>query len=176
MTFEQIVPLNKIINHFKMDVRPIIHMFQNDYSPGMSRKRKIILIASAGLVNALIMGLHQTGIIKRLPDLPFKIFDANKVTITPKAFEMGLPDAPLASMAYSLIMTLATYGGKRNYRRLYVLDKLLFGLVSINALAGLQYAWNMVFKQKKICLYCVAAALINVAMIPSSYRQLTQAE
>jgi uncharacterized membrane protein len=138
----------------------------------MERRRKIVCYSLAGLFNASIMTLHQIGIIKNMPDIPLKKFDANSITWTKKAFEFGLPDAPAASALYSIIMMLATYGGKEGLRRFPLLNKLLLGSIVINAGMALQYLSNMFFKQKKICIYCITASTINTLMVPIAFKEM----
>jgi hypothetical protein len=45
----------------------------------------------------------------------------------------------------------------------------------INASFAVQYFYNMLTKQKKICLYCVAATLTNVSMLPYAWTELKEA-
>lgn len=153
------------------DVEKIRDIFQKTRSPSLSRRRKIVGLSLLGAFNAGLMTLHQTGILKRLPDLPGPIFDANYVTLTPKAFEYKIPDGPLALTAYAVLTVLATFGGDRSVSRPAVLDKTLFGLAALNALAAYQYQFNMIFKQKRICIYCVSATIINTAIAAEGWKE-----
>lgn len=145
--------------------------FLSDQSASLNRRRKLIMLALVGLANTGLITLYQTGIIKQLPDLPLKSFDAAKLTSSEKAFEFGMPDAPGASLFYSLIMVLATYGGARKIKRIFLFDQLLLGTTVVNAAMGAQYLYNMLTKQKKLCVYCIALTLINFSLLPYSWRE-----
>jgi uncharacterized membrane protein len=163
--------------YLKRDIASIRDYYIGNRSDAsLLRRRKVVLISLTGLGNAGIMILHQTGILRRLPDLPLPGLDANAVTSSKKAFEFSMPDSPLAASLYSLIMVFATYGGNRQLKRARWVDGLLLGSVLVNAAAGIQYFLNMAFKQKKICLYCVTAALINVSMTPFAWKEWKEIE
>jgi len=51
-------------------------------------RRKIIVLSASGLVDFSIISLYQTGVIKKLPDLPYAIFGSNKVNASPDAYGM----------------------------------------------------------------------------------------
>jgi uncharacterized membrane protein len=175
LIFYREVSVKKIINYLRKDMGKIRDFYFHANSASLQRRRSIVAISILGLANASFMTLYQTGIMKRLPDLPARFFDANKVTSSKKAFEFGMPDAPGASLLYSLIMTLATYGGNRRLKRHYSIDLLLLAAVVINASFAVQYFINMLVKQKKICLYCVAATLTNISMLPYAWTEFKEA-
>lgn len=167
--------MNSIMNYLRKDVGKIRDLYFYGNSSSLSRRRAIIAISLLGIANASLMTLYQTGILKKLPDLPIKYFDANRVTSSKKAFEFGMPDAPGANLLYSLIMTLAVYGGNRSLKRHYFIDQLMLGVVVVNASFAVQYFYNMLTKQKRVCLYCVAATLTNLSMLPFAWRELGEA-
>jgi uncharacterized membrane protein len=160
--------------YLSRDIAAIRDSWIHSSSASLRRRRSIVGISVLGVVNAAAMTLRQTGIIQRLPDIPIFPFNANRVTSSKKAFEFSMPDAPGAATVYSLIMVLATYGGVRSLKRPPWLDTFLLGVCLLNAAAGIQYFINMAFKQKRICLYCVIAALSNVSMVPPAWREWKQ--
>jgi uncharacterized membrane protein len=163
--------LKKVIGYIRKDNDKIRDLFFQDQSASLNRRRKIVLISLFGVGNAVIITLYQTGIIKKLPDLPLKSFDSEKLTSSEKAFEFGMPDAPGAALLYSLIMVLATYGGARKFKRAFLFDKLLLGATVVNAAFAVQYFYNMIAKQKKLCVYCIAVTLANLSMLPFSWTE-----
>lgn len=163
--------LKRIWEYIRRDNDKIRDLFFHAQSESLNRRRKIIMISLFGLGNAAIITLYQTGIIKKLPDLPLKSFDSPKLTSSEKAFEFGMPDAPGASLLYSLIMVLATYGGSRSIKRIFLFDQLLLGATIVNAAFAAQYFYNMIAKQKKLCVYCIAVTLTNFSMLPYSWRE-----
>lgn len=151
-----------------LDVDKVREEFLTSTHVSLVRRRRIILFSSLGLINAAVIALKQSGIISRLPDLPFYPFNANRVTVSKKAFALGFPDAAAASFAYGAIMCLASLGG---LRRVKWVNQLLLIAVATNAVATLDFFFNMIFVQRRICLYCVTAAGLNTAMVPDALRE-----
>lgn len=132
-------------------------------SDALSRRRNVILLSAIGLVDFSIISLYQTGVIKKLPDLPYKVFDSNKVNKAPEAYAMGVPDGPISAAVYAATMILASAAGSENSGRKPIFDVMLGGAVLGNAAGAAYYLYDMIFKQKKVCLYCVTGAAINFA-------------
>lgn len=132
-------------------------------SKDLRRRRTVLTLSAIGLVDFAFISLYQSGVIKHMPDLPFKIFDSNKVNIAEDAYQMGAPDAPISALAYAGAMVLSTWGGSETAGRKPVHDVALGAVVAGNAVGAVYYLANMIFKQKKICLYCVVGAAINIA-------------
>lgn len=146
-----------------MDAIAIRNGLRNNHSDDLDRRRKIICLSAIGIVDFSIISLYQTGVIKSLPDLPFPIFDSDKVNTSKSAYRFGVPDGTLGATGYGLTMALASAGGDENASRKPIFDVLLGGVIAGNAAGGLFYLYDMAFKQKKICLYCVTGAAINIA-------------
>ena len=129
----------------------------------LERRRKIIFLSAIGMIDFSIISLYQTGVIKTLPDIPLSIFDSNKVNASKAAYQMGVPDGPVSLLTYSAVTVLASAKGTKASGRKPVLDVALGAAVVANAIGAVSYLNNMIFKQKKICLYCVTGAAINIA-------------
>lgn len=146
-----------------MDAIAIRDVLRDNSLDDLNRRRKIICLSAIGLVDFSIISLYQTGVIKSLPDLPFPIFDSNKVNASKSAYQFGLPDGPVSATVYGLTMALASAGGDETASRKPIFDVLLGAAVAGNAAGAIFYLYDMTFKQKKICLYCVTGAAINIA-------------
>jgi uncharacterized membrane protein len=129
----------------------------------LEKRRTITALSALGLIDFAIISLYQSGVIKRLPELPFKAFDSNKVNAAPEAYKMGAPDATVSALLYAGNMVLATAGGTKASGRKPVLDLLLASVIAGNAGGAVYYLYDMIFKQKKVCPYCIAGAAINIA-------------
>ncbi|MFP5385572.1 MAG: vitamin K epoxide reductase family protein [Bacteriovoracia bacterium] len=154
------------------NVSRIKEVLRSEDTDDLNRRRLIIKLSALGLVDFTIITFYQTGIIQSLPDLPLKIFNSDEVNGSDKAYEMGLPDGTTAITVYGLVMMLASFGGKKGVARSRTWDWLLMAAISANSLAGLEYLYNMAFKQKKVCLYCVSGALINLSMVSPALKNL----
>ncbi len=146
-----------------MNPMAIKQALRNEISDDLERRRKVIALSAIGLADFSVISLYQTGVIKKLPDLPYAIFDSNKVNASPDAYQMGAPDGPISTIVYASAMVLASAGGSEESGRKPIFDVLLGATVFGNAAGAAYYLYNMAFKQKKICLYCVTGAAINFA-------------
>lgn len=146
-----------------MNAEEIKKELRESNTDDLDRRRKIIFLSAVGLVDFSIISLYQTGVIKRLPDIPLAIFDSNKVNASNEAYQFGVPDGPVSSLTYAATMVLAAAKGTKRSGRKPLLDVVLGATVAANAIGAVSYLNNMIFKQKKICLYCVTGAAINIA-------------
>jgi uncharacterized membrane protein len=146
--------------------------FTSPVNPTFARRRKMIALTALGMADATLMLFRQSGMIQKLPDVPLESFDANRVTSSTKAYEWGLPDAALATIAYGTTFFLSTWGGDKNLYRKKWMDRALFALTAANAVAAGQYLLNMIVKQKKICAYCITAASVNVALATLAWKEM----
>ena len=134
-------------------------------TPSLRRRRNVVGLSALGLLDFSIISLYQTGVIKHLPDLPGDLFDSDYVNASDEAYQFGAPDAPISAVIYALNMVLATAGGTKKTGRHPAFDLLLGATLVANAGGAVNYLVNMATKQKKVCLYCVAGAAINVASL-----------
>lgn len=146
-----------------MNVDAIRDTLRNDSSKDAKERRKLIALSALGLVDFSIISLYQTGVIRHLPDIPLPIFDSNKVNAAKDAYQFGVPDGPVSAVVYGLTMVMASASGTDKANRSPLFDVALGATVAGNAGGALYYLYDMVFKQKKICLYCVTGAAINIA-------------
>ena len=127
-------------------------------------RRHIAVLSAAGLIDFTVISLYQLGIIDKLPDLPGKVFDSNSVNASKDAQVMGLPDGPVSLTLYAANLLLAA-GALKQKKRGNIFDWLLAGSAIGQAAGGAYYLYNMATVQKKVCVYCVAGALINFATL-----------
>lgn len=135
----------------------------NSTDEDLQRRRKVLKLSALGMVDFAFISLYQSGAIERLPELPLKAFDSNKVNASPDAYLMGAPDGAISTWLYATNMVLATVGGTEASGRKPVHDVLLGCTVAANAAGAIYYMGDMAFKQKKVCPYCIAGAAINIA-------------
>lgn len=135
----------------------------NSTDEDLQQRRKVLKLSALGMVDFAFISLYQSGAIKRLPELPLKVFDSNKVNAAPDAYQMGAPDGTISAWLYATNMVLATVGGTEASGRKPIHDVLLGSAVAANAAGAIYYIGDMAFKQKKICPYCIAGAAINIA-------------
>lgn len=158
---------------FGLSPSAISRALRKDNTPALRRKRKVVALSALGLLDFSIISLYQTGVIPHMPDLPGSLFDSDYVNGSDEAYQMGAPDAPISAMVYGLNMVLATAGGTQKTGRSPVFDLLLGASLTANAAGGASYLFNMVTKQKKVCLYCVIGAVINFATLAIAWPDIS---
>ncbi|GAB3164363.1 vitamin K epoxide reductase family protein [Telluribacter humicola] len=144
--------------------RSVIDAMREDRSEATESRRKIAALAATGLVDFSFISLYQMGYIKHMPDLPGELFDSEKVNSSKDAVLLGIPDGPISLFMYAATMLLATAASRRTPYSKYF-DLLMGGIVLGQAAGGAHYLYNMVKVQKKVCLYCVAGAMLNFAAV-----------
>ena len=127
-------------------------------------RRDIAMLSVAGILDFIPLSLFQAGVIRHLPDLPGKIFDSEAVNSSKNAQILGLPDAPVSLMMYAANLVLVT-GALKEKKKRNVFDYLLAANSIGQAAGGAYYLYVMAAKEKKVCPYCVAGALINFATL-----------
>lgn len=133
------------------------------HNKDLNKRRKVLALAAFGVADYSFIALYQAGVIKKLPDLPFKAFDSNKVNAAPDAYMLGAPDGAVSALIYAATMVLATWKGTKKSGRKPIHDVALGAAIAGNAAGAIYYMNNMLFKQKKLCIHCLVGALNNFA-------------
>ncbi|WP_236612850.1 vitamin K epoxide reductase family protein [Cesiribacter andamanensis] len=153
-------------------MNPVQHI-RNASGSAARHRRTIALLSALGVLDFIPISLYQLGVIRHLPDPPSALFDSDAVNASEEARILGLPDGPISLALYAASIGLAGAALARNTSRSR-LDVLLGGLLLGQAAGGVFYLYNMATVQKKVCLYCVAGAFINVASLIPLSRLLRQ--
>lgn len=132
-------------------------------------RRNIGLLNAIGLINFVPVSLYQLGIIRHLPDLPGKLFDSDYVNASKDAQVAGVPDGTVGLLIYATNLVLVGVALKKK-KKGNVFDYMLAGNALAQAGGGAYYLYNMAARQKKICLYCMAGAFINLAALKPLYK------
>ncbi len=96
-----------------MNITAMRDALRTGHNKDLDTRRKVIFLSALGLVDFSIISLYQTGVIKSLPDLPFEVFDSNKVNASEDAYRFGAPDGPISAVAYAATIVLASAGGTK---------------------------------------------------------------
>src|SRR2546421_11273179 len=103
-------------------------------------------MAGAALAVGVPVTLRQLDVIERLPDVPWRGFDANKVTTSPEAYPVaGVPDGLPACLLYATELGLiaARRRRARRGRSTRWIDRLLGACVAGGAVGAAYYAYQM---------------------------------
>lgn len=151
-----------------MEPHPVGVALRQDDDPGVRRRRGIAALAGFAIADFLAGALYQTGVLERLPDPPLPGVDSLGVMASRPAYLFGIPDTPIAIAANAVTMALAAAGGTARTGRPPIADVALGGVAIAGAAGAAAYMVAMA-RQRRICVYCVAAATAMTAIVPLAW-------
>ena len=132
-------------------------------SPDLHRRRWLIGLSLAGVAIGQIVGLYQTGILRRLPDPPVHPFDSNKVNASEYAYKrLQVPDAFLMVGTYAVTAALAAAGGEDRAREMPWLPIATAAKTAYDVATNLRLAREEWQDNKALCAYCQTATVISL--------------
>jgi uncharacterized membrane protein len=136
-------------------------------TPDLSRRRGIVGLSMVGVAAGAIVSLYQTGVIRHLPDIPGKIWNADKVDASDYAYKRArTPDALMMIVSYGATAWLAGAGGKDRAERLPLLPVAMAVKVLNDAAFALTLGKEEWAENKALCWYCQSATLASLASVP----------
>ncbi len=109
---------------------------------------------------------YQTGILKRLPDLPVPYIDSNRVNASNYAYKRAqTPDAVLMILTYGLTTWLAAAGGKNRAKTQPWLPIALSLKTLADTATNVQLATEEWQENKAFCAYCQTATLLSAVSV-----------
>jgi hypothetical protein len=130
----------------------------------LTLRRGIILTSFGAGLCMMAIGLYQTGIIRRLYDLPLPRFKSSRIAAVPPTYRplgLPIPDSLLGLVSYATTAALAGLGGPDRHQRSPGLVFLMAAKVAFDAVLGgvlfaIQWSWYRMF-----CMYCVTTSLLG---------------
>lgn len=132
------------------------------------QNRRLVAALSLGAASAMgLIALYQIGAIRRLPDLPGRWFDAEKVDASAEAYEMlDTPDAALGLASYSATLALAAAGGRDRARDQPLIPIALAVKAGFDAAQAARLTRDQWVKHRAFCIWCLLAAGATFAILP----------
>ena len=132
-------------------------------------RRGIVLTSFVASLSMMVIGLHQIGLIRHLPDLPWRRLESSEVSAVEPAYRplgLPIPDAFLGLISYAVTAALAAFGGPGREQQFPAIVLLMAAKIAGDAaLAGvlwwIQWAWYRSF-----CMYCLMASIASFIAIP----------
>lgn len=133
----------------------------------LDRRRRV---AALSLVASGAMGVvaaYQNGLIRRIPEPPLPVFDAEAVDASGEAYGLlRTPDASLGLISYGVTLALAGMGSRRRHDESPLVPLAMAAKVLFDALGGLYLTAEQATKHRKLCSWCLGASVASVAMVP----------
>jgi uncharacterized membrane protein len=133
----------------------------------LEERRSVIVLSLTAIGCMGLIALYQTGIIRKLPDLPLPLMDADKVDASEEAYaKLSMPDAFLGLGSYAATMGLAAMGGKNRAEEQPWIPLALAAKATADAAQAAKLTYDQWAKHKAFCIWCLIAAGATFATIP----------
>ncbi|MBW3597082.1 MAG: vitamin K epoxide reductase family protein [Planctomycetes bacterium] len=134
-------------------------------------RRGMVITSFVAAGCMMFIGLYQMGLIRHLPEPPFRLFNADKVDAAPEAYNrmwLPMPDAFLGLVSYAVTVALVSLGGADRFQRWpWLLVPLLMGLkVVADAVQAGKLSWEQWDLHRAFCFWCLVAALATFVAVP----------
>lgn len=139
------------------------HELRTRRDPDLNRRRWVLGLSLVGVAAAKIVTLYQMGVVKRLPDLPVRPFNATKVDAAPYAYSrLQTPDGALMLVSYALTAALAAAGSADRAERDPALPIALAAKTGFDSVSAVRLAAEEWRDTKALCGYCQAATVASL--------------
>ena len=136
-------------------------------TPDLQRRRAVVALSTVGVAAGAFVSLYQTGVIRHLPDLPGRVWDADRVDASDYAYKRALtPDALMMTVSYGLTAWLAGAGGADRTTRHPWIPLAMAAKVVGDAAFALSLGREEWAENKALCWYCQSATLASLASVP----------
>ena len=146
-------------------------------SPDLKRRRWMLGLQLVGVAAGGIVGLYQMGILKWLPDLPFRRFDATRVDASEYGYKyLQTPDSLFMIAQYAATAILVGAGGEDRARNTPLIPVALTMKAAVDVITNLYLAKEEWKYNEALCGYCQSATVASLASlllsIPETRRAL----
>jgi len=146
--------------------RQLSHELREAEDADLSRRRWTVGLSFVGVSAGMIVGLYQMGVLRRLPDLPSRYFDATRVDASDYAYKrLQTPDALLMVASYAMTAILAGAGGRNRARDNPALPIAAAAKAVYDAGLALKLGQEEWAENKALCGYCQAATVASLASV-----------
>ncbi len=159
-----------------MEPRQLSHELREGESDDLTRRRWIVGLSVLGSAIGGIVGLYQTGVVRRLPDPPLDVFDSSRVDASDYAYSrLQTPDGLLMIGTYAVTAALAGAGGKDRTRDQPWLPIALAAKTLYDSVVALKLAQEEWRDNKALCAYCQVATVASLASVALAMPEAVEA-
>jgi hypothetical protein len=139
---------------------------RNDSSGEMQRRRWVVGLSMLGVTLAQLMALQQTGIVRRLPDIPGPRVDPDEVNKDAYAYRrLAMPNALLQVVSFGATAALAAAGGSDRSRRRPWLPLLLLAKTGFDGWLAARQAREALARTHRVESYAALSGLATLACV-----------
>ncbi len=145
----------------------------------LPQRRGIVGLEMVAVGAMSLITLYQMGIIKHLPEPPFRGLDADRVDASAEAYSrFSTPDGILGIGNYAMTMGLAAMGGQNRAQKQPWIPLAFAAKVAFDVSQAIRLFVDQKTKYHAFCSWCLLAAgttLVTVPLvIPETYAALRQ--
>jgi uncharacterized membrane protein len=156
-------PLTRWLGTTPADLRAGI---RDDRGRAMRLRRAAAAAALVGIGSMMATTLLQLGLVRRLPELPLRGFDTEKVNTSDEAYSWGGPDSPINILGHALSLALTAIGMPDRAGFRPFLPLLAAAVELPQALIAAKYLFHqMPVIDRAWCPYCILDALAHFATL-----------
>lgn len=136
-------------------------------NPHLRNRRVAFALVLTSASSMAVISCYQLGIVKRLPELPIRAFNSEKVNASAEAYSrFSTPDGVLGLVSYATTMTLIASGSGTRARKNSWIPVAAAAKVTLDAAVAIKLTRDEVKKQRSLCSWCMAAAGATFAALP----------
>lgn len=138
-----------------------------DAVPPPGSDKLLIAACCTALATLAPVALYQTGMLKRLPDPPFRVFNSERITKSKAAHPLGIPDAILGLASFAATLSLILLARRHPTAR-----TLLGAKLTLDVSAAAINASRQVISFGELCSWCTGTALAAGGMAYTGRRTI----
>jgi uncharacterized membrane protein len=133
-------------------------------APQMVLRRAVIGASLVGIACMAVTTLFQSGMLRRLADVPLRDFDSDRVNASDLAYGWGMPDSPISIVAHAAAIAIAAYGAEDRAATQPAVPLAATAAALPGAATAARYLFHdMPVVEKRWCPYCIVDALAHIA-------------
>jgi uncharacterized membrane protein len=133
----------------------------------LDHRRRVAALSLVSSCAMAVVAAYQNGLLRRLPEPPLTVFDADTVDASGAAYRLlRTPDASLGLISYGVTLALAGMGPKTRFKDTPLVPLAMAAKVVVDAVGGIYLTAEQATKHRRFCSWCLAATVASVASLP----------
>jgi hypothetical protein len=143
---------------------------RNSDDTRLGHRRKIVALSFTAAAAMQVVGLYQSGVLRRVPEPDLPLLDADEVDASREAFAfLSVGDAFLGLVSYGVTAALAAAGPVDRPQRLPWLPLALACKATVDSLQAARLTRVQWTKHRAFCSWCLLAAGATFATLPLTW-------
>ena len=150
-----------------------LRLGRSRFLDGRRRVAAMSLLSSASLG---VVAAYQVGILRRIPEPPLPVLDADRVDASGEAYGFLLtPDAALGMVNAAVTLVLAGMGRADRASRTPWIPLAMAAKVTLDAVSAGFLTLEQASKHRRFCTWCLIAAAASLPMIAAAVPEASAA-